>query len=134
MHSDGKMKRDMDLIRQLLLRLEAMDIRPRNSISPLTAQDIPVDGYTEDEIAYHLDLIIEARLIENHNGQPAIGITFTRLSWEGHDFLDSIRSLDVWQKTKSDAAAAGGFTVDLLKSLALAIVKSQIKTHTGLEI
>ncbi len=96
MHSDGKMKRDMDLIRQLLLRLEAMDIRPRNSISPLTAQDIPVDGYTEDEIAYHLDLIIEARLIENHNGQPAIGITFTRLSWEGHDFLDSIRSLDVW--------------------------------------
>jgi len=61
---------------------------------------------------------------------PAIG----GLSWQGHDFLDSVRNPDVWAKTKKGAEAAGGFTADLLKDLAKGFVKKQIEEYTGVKL
>lgn len=63
--------------------------------------EIAIEGYSGDQIAYHLDLIREAGLVESPGSQPMDGITFTRLSWVGHDFLDSVRSPEVWTKTMS---------------------------------
>jgi len=62
------------------------------------------------------------------------GVAFRRLSWHGHDFLDSVRSPEVWKKTKKGAEAAGGFTVDLLKDLAKGFVKKQIEEYTGVKL
>ena len=62
------------------------------------------------------------------------GMMFRRLSWQGHDFLDSIRDPEVWNKTKKGAAAAGGFTFDLLKDLAKGFIKTKIEEHTGIKI
>jgi hypothetical protein len=49
------MKRDMDLIRELMLKLEALSLRP-GAVAVLTpdAPEIAVDGYDADEIDYHL--------------------------------------------------------------------------------
>jgi len=61
-------------------------------------------------------------------------VLFDRLSWAGHDFVDSVRSPEVWAKTKKGAEAAGGFTVDLLKDLAKGFIKKQIEDLTGVKI
>jgi len=37
-------------------------------------------------------------------------------------------------KTKKGAAAAGGFTFDLLKDLAKGFIKTKIEEHTGIKI
>jgi len=42
-----------------------------------------------------------------------LGITFERLSWEGHDYLDAVRDPEIWLKTKQGTEAIGAFTFDL---------------------
>jgi hypothetical protein len=57
-----------------------------------------------------------------------------RLSMDGHDFLDSIRDPDVWNKTKKGALAAGGFTLNLLNDLAKGLIKKKIEDSTGIKL
>ncbi len=96
------MKRDMDLIRELLLKLEALPMRMGGIVViPPDTDEIQIDSYTVEQIDYHLSLIREAGLVEAGGARPAVGIGFRRLSWAGHDFLDSIRSPEVWAKTKA---------------------------------
>jgi hypothetical protein len=91
----------------------------------------PVAGYEVDQIAYHLSLIKAAGLIDTGGVRPMIGIGFRSLSWAGHDFLDSVRSPDVWDKTKQVASAAGGFTVELLVFAAKTYLEGKIKGLIG---
>lgn len=128
------MKRDMDLIRELLLKLEAIPLKAgSNTVLSPPDEKVDVPGYDTDQIAYHLDLIKEANLISSAGGHPAYGIVFRGLSWAGHDLLDSIRDPEVWAKTKK-GAAAGGFTVELLRDLAKGFVKKQIEEYTGVQL
>ena len=129
------MKRDMDLIRELLLKLEALELRP-GTWAHITGDDpeIAIDGFSGDQIEYHLRLLKAAGLLDSSGSQPMVGVGFKGLSWEGHDFLDSIRSPAVWRQTKNGVEAAGGFTVDLLKDLAKGFIKKQIEDYTGVKI
>jgi hypothetical protein len=58
----------------------------------------------------------------------------TKLTWDGHDFLDSVRDPEIWNKTKDGMKAAGGFTFELLRDLAKGFIRTQIKKHTDIEI
>jgi hypothetical protein len=129
------MKRDMDLIRELLLKLEAFPMRMGGiaTISP-DADEIAVPGYDSAQIDYHLGQIRRAGFIDEGGSRPMSGIGFRCLTWEGHDFLDSVRDPKIWTKTKDGALAAGGFTVDLLKDLAKGFVKKQIEERTGVTL
>ena len=128
------MKRDMDLIRELLLKLESMEL-PRGAIMHFNPDDkeVQIEGHSPDEIEYHAKLLTEAGLIEPGRGAMQ-GFMFRSLTWEGHDFADSIRNTEVWDKTKKGAIAAGGFTVDLLKDLAKGFIKKQIEDRTGIKL
>lgn len=130
-----EMQRNMDLIRELLLKLEALPMRPGEvmSISP-EAEEIVVRGYDAGQIDYHLTMIRKAGFIDEGGEHPMVGIGFRSLSWEGHDFLDSVRDPEIWAKTKKAAGRAGGFTVDLLKDLAKGFIKKQIEKKTGIKL
>ncbi|MCP2086132.1 UNVERIFIED_ORG: hypothetical protein J2Y81_002149 [Paraburkholderia sediminicola] len=122
----------MDLIRELMLKLEAWPMRMGGiAIIPPDAKEIQIDEYTVEQIAYHLSLIREAGFVETGGTGPVVGIGFRRLSWSGHDFLDSVRSPDVWDKTKQAVSAAGGFTVDLLVFAAKSYLEGKIKRFIG---
>ncbi len=129
------MKRDMDLIRELMFKLEELPLRP-GAIATLkpSTPEIQVEGYSHEQIQYHLDLIKKAGFIETPGTGPLIGMHFKSISWSGHDFIDSVRSKEIWEKTKQGAEAAGGFTVDLLKALAKGFVKKQIEDRTGVQL
>ena len=50
-----------------------------------------------------------------------------RLTWEGHEFLDSIRSDTVWTKTKKRFTEKGiDMSFDLVKSVAQVMVKAAL--------
>jgi hypothetical protein len=134
--SESCMKRDMDLIRELLLKLEDLSKPPSQTVL-LFAGDprLTAEGFTHEQIDYHLSLLREVRFIECPGSQPAGGgVNFRRLTWDGHDFLDSVRDPKIWEKTKKGADAAGGFTVDLLKDLAKGFIKKQIEEYTGVKL
>lgn len=125
----------MDLIRALLLKLESLSLSPGTIIylEP-NDQEIAIDGYSADQIEYHLDLLRERNLIECPGAQPMIGIGYRRLTWEGHDFLDAVRDPEIWRKTKKGAEVTGSFTFDLVKDLAKGFIKTKIEEHTGIKL
>lgn len=130
------MKRDMDLVRELLLKLESYQKPPGTMaiVDPYLGQ-FQIDGYSADQIAYHLSLIREAGFIESPGSQPAGGgVTFRRLSWDGHDYLDAIRDPEIWRKTKGGADAVGSLTFDLVRDLAKGFIKTKIEEHTGVKL
>lgn len=130
------MKRDMDLVRELLLRLEPIPVRPGATLLYGHHPDLQVEGFTPPEINYHLELLRDAKLIRGSKDQPRLGsgIKFESLTWAGHDFLDSVRSPQVWTKTKEGAEAAGGFTLDLIRDLAKSILKQKLREIVGVEL
>jgi hypothetical protein len=128
------MKRDMNVIRSLLLKLEAMDngsvFRP--VLISWASPELAVEQVSPDQVDYHLSLLRERGLIEPSEGGTMDGkIFFRRLTWEGHDFIDAIRSDDIWRKTQRGAEEVGSWTFDLVKDLAKGFVKKQIEQRTG---
>jgi hypothetical protein len=95
-------------------------------------EEIAVPGYDADQIDYHLSLICKAGFIDQGGVRPMSGIGFRSLTWAGHDFLDSVRDPEIWAKTKEGAKKAGGFSLDLLSSLAKGLLKKKIEEHTGI--
>ncbi|MBN1375810.1 MAG: DUF2513 domain-containing protein, partial [Dehalococcoidia bacterium] len=77
----------MDLIRAMLLAIEADD----HGFAP----KIEIEGYTQEEIGYHAVLLGEAGLVEVHDithmGSHSPEALISRLTWEGHEFLDAAR-------------------------------------------
>ncbi|RQS57831.1 DUF2513 domain-containing protein [Burkholderia sp. Bp8963] len=58
------MKREMDLIRELMLRLEALSV-PLTGLKAIDGHEtaVQVDGYTAEQIDYHLLLLEQAGFI-----------------------------------------------------------------------
>ena len=84
------MKRNMDLIRKLLFKIE--------KDSPRIGHLLSVDGYTDKEINHHLQLMGEAGFIETvHNTKHHYNcFLFNRLTNHGIEFLNLIRDDNIW--------------------------------------
>ncbi|MFH4643571.1 DUF2513 domain-containing protein [Vibrio alginolyticus] len=115
------MKRDMTLIREILLSIEDND------------KILPIDGFTPDSIESHAKLLIEAQLIERLSfGIGGHFATTTKLTWSGHEFIDSIREEHVWDTIKTDFKEAGMSTITkVAKDLADSYIKRKIEAITG---
>jgi hypothetical protein len=123
------MKRDMDLVRRILLVCEAHE----HGYAP---RPLAVDGYTDEQIGYHAMLMVEAGLLHGTSisqfGSPSPAYLASSLTWAGHEFLDAARDDTVWAKAKGAAAAAGGVAFDVLKELLVAYLKDKAGRLLGL--
>ena len=121
------MKRDMDLVREILLKLEDL---------PYDGQlhNITVDGRTNEEISYHVMLLEEAGLIAAMSLTSHDGICWkpTRLTYSGHEFLDAARSDTVWERAKAwTLKTTGTLTVEAMKLALPLVVKSLMQPHAS---
>lgn len=125
------MRRDMDLIRKLMLFFEEYHFEPGDFVILEAADpELAVFEKTEAEMEYHLDLLRQTGMLNcPREGQPMLGIGFKGLTWAGHDFVDALRGEEIWSKTKSTAEKAGGWTVGLLVDIAKAYLKAEIGKH-----
>jgi len=112
------MKRDMDLVRDLVLYIEADETWPKS------IQNIEIEGYGNDGIQYHLFLMQEAGLIQgcdvstrgHHN------MAVLRLTWEGHEFATNARNPSNWDKLKRALGDLGDISFDIAKTCLASIV------------
>lgn len=118
------MKRDMDLIRQILLYIDGEE--NCNGTNSVRLTDSPIDGRDWNEVSYHFILLHEAGLIRGQNRDNRV-IDISGLSWEGHEFLDAIRDENVWEKTKSTATQIGSFSFETVKDVVKAALKKKIE-------
>jgi hypothetical protein len=105
----------------------------------LSVEDVPEsffekEGVSEEEIAYGLRLLMDRLFVIGSYDRTSGIFDVERLSMDGHDSLDSIRSPDVWNKIKKDALIAGGFTLDLLMKLATGYIKKALEDATGIKL
>ena len=124
------MERNWDTIREILIRLEAME--PEKGC--LQLGDFPSEKAYE--YSHHVELLIEAGLIQGQMsktlGTHASDFLAIRLTWEGHEFLDAIRSDTVWNKAKASFVKGGlSMTFDLVKSVASDIAAAYLKSTIG---
>jgi hypothetical protein len=117
------MKRDLDLVRELLLHFESL---------PTDSPGIPaMDGHSELDINYHLILLFEAGLIRaepqtSQTGRIIRVLPFS-LTWQGHEFLDTARDKTTWNAAKKQVTSkTGSISFELLKALLIAYAKDKI--------
>lgn len=120
------MKRNPDLIREILMELEQED-----SVAP-PMLTFDRDGGEQETRARHVLLAEEAGLLTHAAQSPVSNLRYlfpsVRLTNAGYDFLDVIRTESGWSKLKARAAAAGGVGLQFLVGVATAVVADQIKT------
>ncbi len=117
------MKRDMDLVRNLLRTIEAQP--PGQELrSP------KVEGYDQATVLHHLELMEDAGLIEAHfmrtEQSGIVAAVVDRLTWQGHEFLSAANNESVWQKAKAKMTELGGSVpFAVLQSLLIELAKKQ---------
>lgn len=117
------MKRDMEIIRSILLALEE-DVDPNK-----------VEGATAEQVRYHQALLIEAGLIHGRttfylsNTTPIPDVVnIEKLSWQGHEFIDLARQKEIWNTIKSQFKEASFDTViTVAKDLAEGWAKKKVQ-------
>lgn len=125
------MQRDMELIRKILFAIEKeyVDVW-------LDYSDLKIEGYDFKTVGYHCSILYDAGLVYDYKGQYAGNELYFfgvgRLTWEGHDLLDKIRSETVWSKTKETITSKGlPFVIDVVKEVASAVTVAMVKSATG---
>ncbi len=123
------MKRDMELMRKILFAIEEK-YKPGDGY----IVGLKVDGYDMKTIAEHCDFLHQQGLVKEYKssfgGGTIIAFTVGNITNEGFDYLELIRSDDVWRKTKTEieekklpntiewfAKIAGIFTGNVVKEL-----------------
>jgi hypothetical protein len=118
------MKRDMDLVRQILMATESQD-------NGYADGNPTIEGYTEEQIGYHIYLMKQADLVEAADSSAMDSTSpsaiLFNIKWKGHDFLEAAKSNTVWDQAKEKAKSVGGsLTFDLMKELLVATARNQL--------
>jgi Hypothetical protein (DUF2513) len=122
------MRRDLNLVREILLRLEPLSADFNNTI-PLTVGEPPLDipGYSKEQIGYHLLIMAQGGLIQ-HSGMQSDNAFiphFGGLRWLGHEFVDDVRNPEAWKSTQDKMQKYGSVGFEMAWELA----KAYLRTH-----
>ncbi len=123
------MKRDMDLLRKILIAIENKYKPGDGPVSQLA-----IDGYDLKTIAEHCDLLYQEGLVKDY--KPLYGDNTIQAFWvgnltnKGYDYLELVRDDGIYNKTKTEvknkklpetiewfAKIAGIFTGEVIKGL-----------------
>jgi len=120
------MKRDMNLVLEILRKLE-----DRDEVSVIEQMEVP--GYDNLLVAYHLHRMYEAGLLDaetinsSSTESRIIKVLPFGLTWEGHEFLDSMRQETVANAVRRRLGnTLSGVPFTLIRELALAIGRGQL--------
>jgi len=126
------LKRDMDLVRTILLHFEEKkDFRHQKP------EDFQFAGFDERTIAYHVDLMYEAGLLSceatrSRGKERLVQAIPYRLTWQGHEFLDAARNPKVWEQAKSTfREKAIGMSFDLLREVLIGLSRAGLGSITS---
>ncbi len=120
------MKRDMELIRKLILKIE-------DAPGGWAPSDLSIEGYTSEQIGYHSCLIVESGLAIGNDitprGSSGPKYMLSRLTPAGHDFAESSRNQFVWDEVMGDIREKGfpSVAIDLLKKLLDKAVRKKLE-------
>lgn len=124
------MKRDLDLVRCVLMSAEKADGPIDDAMLMNCCGDIR-------KLAFHIELmqshgLLTASIERDAFGDP-ISLVVDGLTWDGYDYLDAIRSPQVWNKAKEAIAKAVGDTsLSVVKQTCAMVATGLIRSQLGM--
>ena len=119
------MTRDIELIRKLLF---FFDEKP----GPEHVDVPPIPGYDDSTIKYHCNLLYDAGYLRcepvtTNTGRVIYVLPF-ELTWQGHEFLDSIRTQHIWDEVMRSAKDRGlvSTSVEYIKKMADSLIRKRL--------
>lgn len=123
------MKRNMDLIRYIMIYLE----EEMKAGSIYIADNIDFTKFSDDInkniINEHLMLLLENEFIDAVYAGNKISLNafaIKRITNKGYDFIDALRNDDIWNKVKEKATNVGGVTLSIMIELGKEYLKQKL--------
>lgn len=105
---------DNDYVRDMLLEFEKSD-------EWFMVVALYVGATPEEEKKFaHCELLVDVGLFQQYENHAY------RMTSKGYDFVQAIRNEDDWIKTKELALTTGGATLEVVKDVALSLMKQKI--------
>ena len=125
------MKRDIDLVRSILIYVE-------NAADEVDADEMATERWPIETVAYHVRLMAHLGLVDvsrdarDMNGNT-IELTVAGITWDGQDYLDSIREPKVWGRVKKAlAGTVGSTTLDVVRQTASMVALAMVREGLGI--
>ena len=120
------MKRDMNLVRSILLKCEECE-RGR-------APELNIDTYTVEQIRCHVYLMGQAGLLRVEETickcDTSPTATPHSITWEGYKFLEAARDPSRWKSALKKVTTSGAaMTFDILKGVLVALSQDALATR-----
>ena len=118
------MRRDMDLIRQLLFLIEDQGHDMNSWI-----EDVIVEGFSEEQVTHHTWLLMDGGFATGIDLSTSDGNSFKPrcLTWQGQEFLAAIRDKEIWDKTLDIAKQGGSGTISAIIDIAKSLAKKKLE-------
>lgn len=122
------MKRDMDLIRRIILAVDDLPIdKPLTELSDVEARAFAMHAQWLSEAG-----LVHASFSPRTGNAPATFAAIFRLTWAGCEFADAIRSDTLWNKAKDKVIKPGmSFTFEVLTTWLKAEIQHGLPSLVG---
>ena len=90
---------------------------------------MPIDSYSKDEVIYNVSLLIDNGLLKGKITPTKDGdaINVGNITYQGHDLLDFLREIKLWEKIKTYIKTQGvPLTFESIKVATPIIIKSML--------
>lgn len=125
------MRRDLDLVRSILLAVERAD-------GEVDIDDLACDAWPYEEVAYHVRLMEHHGLIDvlrdkRDMSGATIDLAVSGLTWDGQDMLEAMRDDRVWRRArKAISESVGSTTFEVVKQTCATVAASLVRASLGM--
>jgi hypothetical protein len=118
------MKRDMELVRRILVEIQ--------SRKDLRQMSVAIDGVDKVILKGHIEMLFEAGMIRGSMVNSEVFVS--DLSWSGHDFVMVMEDKSVWNKITQSFTTAelARIPLSVLRDVGIALLKEWAKKKLGL--
>lgn len=131
------MKLIPDCIRDVLLEVENFQfLQDDLSVHYMELENFSIlkNKYSNSEIAYTLLKLIEAKLIvgnAQYAGGHLFSINVSALTFNGHEYLEKIKSQGKWSKVKIIGSKVEDFSLSAIERIAEGVTSAAITKYFG---
>lgn len=134
------MKLNQECIRAILLTVEDADLQELRAGLPLInlQESKRLRSFSQDEVEYNSMLLIQNEYISarelkiDYAGNNMA--LLNGLTWQGHQFLDTVRDKTVWKETKNILSKFSSVSLSMTENIASNVILGLIRKETNLPL
>ncbi len=119
------MKLNNECVRDLLIYLEDN----LNYHERLYVKDVQLKDYSINELSYTVERLKEANFLNTFGGiysKYNLPLSIDSITYQGHQFLDSIRDENIWADAKSKIKVVASVTLPILQEICTSFLKLKL--------